>query len=968
MAPGLDAWKNISTRLHKFRNRRGHDSTEDKQLLDKTTALATTSKSAGPAQSEKAPEVSSQPSTAVTLQEDLGLPKPSLQNPLENKAGTSAMSSSPLFVGHSKESHAGKASYARTSDSTLSHEPTIDDHPLGSQYNPIDLTTNTSFDQTYESFPFYDHSTPSFQEPNMSTKTYPKLPSGYPSIFTNPSLPPSVYPTTLSAQNVPLPTQPWNFAGLASGNFVPAPLPGYLPPHGIWANSQIPPTVCPWFKQAKLYGSHLPALEPAGGQNTLADMASAQFEGSSWDHKKSNPLIHLQSNHASEASGQAVDADSPEEIREPSVGPEQLPGDADAINLALKELEPLQRFVHGCLTRNCSKCTKNKTMDAKDVVKMTTGWARRAGIIVLGATCQNVFCTVSTCLGCGEPISFGMNASHTLEIPGANITVHWCCDSGRLGAIWALACGWDVSYKSQARSFKNVLARTHVKPASTSRSQSPQANAKGVGYGSSRPEFLPLRSQGTSRMTPRDTNTSQEHILQQAYFRLLAALLPSNKRKTAFDASPPDFLLHMLSRSPLLEKAAIMLSNDSIGEISRQYQLYDAMLGLFDALGSHPSTATLVYNDRNLYYAKGGSLLEVSMGPVEGNGRIVVRDTGRPLIALLRNLATQSQTVLRHAQGNQMEFHSREGVELLKLSQRLSEISTQHMANMHQLQTSMEITDNSLRINFSEWHRENCVRDVPDETIMRDFACVRGAALGGMFTANPAHGRMKRLITELSTLQTSLPEGIFIYYGSSRLDIMKVLIIGPKNTPYEHGLFEFDLWCPMDYPNSPPKMTFRTTNGGRTRFNPNLYEDGKICLSLLGTWSGEPWRASQSTLLQVLVSIQSMILCEQPWYNEPGREDYENKAQSARYNNDVRTWTMQYALLPWINATGTHNTDQGATTTASIWQETAQLYLRANGKDILHSSKQASLKSKKSALLAAVKHISTSLQEKGYLD
>ncbi|OTA76487.1 hypothetical protein M434DRAFT_42482, partial [Hypoxylon sp. CO27-5] len=149
---------------------------------------------------------------------------------------------------------------------------------------------------------------------------------------------------------------------------------------------------------------------------------------------------------------------------------------------------------------------------------------------------------------------------------------------------------------------------------------------------------------------------------------------------------------------------------------------------------------------------------------------------------------------------------------------------------------------------------------------------------------------------ELSTLQTSLPEGIFIYHGSSRLDVMKILIIGPKHTPYEHGLFEFDLWCPMDYPNSPPKMKFRTTNGGRTRFNPNLYEDGKICLSLLGTWSGEPWRASQSTLLQVLVSIQSMILCEQPWYNEPGREDYENKAQSAKYNNDVRTWTMQYAL------------------------------------------------------------------------
>ena len=54
------------------------------------------------------------------------------------------------------------------------------------------------------------------------------------------------------------------------------------------------------------------------------------------------------------------------------------------------------------------------------------------------------------------------------------------------------------------------------------------------------------------------------------------------------------------------------------------------------------------------------------------------------------------------------------------------------------------------------------------------------------------------------------------------------------------------------------------------RFNPNLYNCGKVCLSLLGTWPGRPeeqW-TSQSTLLQVLVSIQSMILVELPYFNE----------------------------------------------------------------------------------------------------
>ena len=39
------------------------------------------------------------------------------------------------------------------------------------------------------------------------------------------------------------------------------------------------------------------------------------------------------------------------------------------------------------------------------------------------------------------------------------------------------------------------------------------------------------------------------------------------------------------------------------------------------------------------------------------------------------------------------------------------------------------------------------------------------------------------------------------------------------------------------------------------RFNPNLYADGKVCLSLLGTWHGgdssEKWDPVQSNLMQV---------------------------------------------------------------------------------------------------------------------
>ena len=58
--------------------------------------------------------------------------------------------------------------------------------------------------------------------------------------------------------------------------------------------------------------------------------------------------------------------------------------------------------------------------------------------------------------------------------------------------------------------------------------------------------------------------------------------------------------------------------------------------------------------------------------------------------------------------------------------------------------------------------------------------------------------------------------------------------------------------------------------------NPNLYESGKVCLSLLNTWWGngcEKWGKSNSTMLQVLVSIQGLVLNDKPYFNEPANKN-----------------------------------------------------------------------------------------------
>ncbi|KAL3797082.1 hypothetical protein ACHAW5_007583 [Stephanodiscus triporus] len=160
------------------------------------------------------------------------------------------------------------------------------------------------------------------------------------------------------------------------------------------------------------------------------------------------------------------------------------------------------------------------------------------------------------------------------------------------------------------------------------------------------------------------------------------------------------------------------------------------------------------------------------------------------------------------------------------------------------------------------------------------------------------------LFKELVSYRTALP----VEYGSScfcrvinsRLDMVRVMITGPDESPYANGIFLFDVNLPSTYPRVSPKVQFLTTGGGSIRFNPNLYNDGKVCLSLLGTWSGPGWVSGQSTLLQVLISIQSLILVPDPYYNEPAWESSRGTAhgaaQSKAYNQKIRTHTLSTAI------------------------------------------------------------------------
>jgi ubiquitin-protein ligase len=172
-------------------------------------------------------------------------------------------------------------------------------------------------------------------------------------------------------------------------------------------------------------------------------------------------------------------------------------------------------------------------------------------------------------------------------------------------------------------------------------------------------------------------------------------------------------------------------------------------------------------------------------------------------------------------------------------------------------------------------------------------------------------GLLQRISKEIISLNTSLPVSvsstIWIKTMEDRFLYIQVMISGPEKTPYSGGLYLFDIYFPIEYPNVPPKVNLQTTGGGKVRFNPNLYNCGKVCLSLLGTWSGdnsEKWNPKVSTLLQVLISIQALILIDEPYFNEPG---YQNsmgtptgQAQSRAYNENIQKQNVRYAIIEQI--------------------------------------------------------------------
>ena len=154
---------------------------------------------------------------------------------------------------------------------------------------------------------------------------------------------------------------------------------------------------------------------------------------------------------------------------------------------------------------------------------------------------------------------------------------------------------------------------------------------------------------------------------------------------------------------------------------------------------------------------------------------------------------------------------------------------------------------------------------------------------------------IKRIINkDLKSIQNL--KNIYVEFDESNMMKAKAIIIGPKNTRYQDSILLFEIEFTKDYPYSPPNLKYISRNN--IRIHPNLYVNGKICLSFLGTWSGPKW-TSIMDISTILLSIQS-LLDENPLRNEPGYENIKGVLNDT-YNNIIDYNSINSLIIDQYN-------------------------------------------------------------------
>ena len=132
---------------------------------------------------------------------------------------------------------------------------------------------------------------------------------------------------------------------------------------------------------------------------------------------------------------------------------------------------------------------------------------------------------------------------------------------------------------------------------------------------------------------------------------------------------------------------------------------------------------------------------------------------------------------------------------------------------------------------------------------------------------------IKRLQAELKQMSKDPNYFFSVFPTKDNFYKWDVIMIGPPDTLFEGANIKAVIDFPQDYPNKAPQFKFVTP-----LYHPNIYPDGKVCISILhegvdefGYESlSERWNPSQS-VNSILISILSMLSA--PNFESPANVD-----------------------------------------------------------------------------------------------
>lgn len=144
---------------------------------------------------------------------------------------------------------------------------------------------------------------------------------------------------------------------------------------------------------------------------------------------------------------------------------------------------------------------------------------------------------------------------------------------------------------------------------------------------------------------------------------------------------------------------------------------------------------------------------------------------------------------------------------------------------------------------------------------------------------------LKRLQIEYKKYMEDTPEYYSIMMNEDNLYCWNIILFGPHDSIFEGGMFKCMILFPKTYPNNPPQFKFITP-----LFHPNIYPDGKVCISILHEGEdvygyesiSERWTPSQS-VNSILMSILSII-------NSPNFESPANIDASVMWKNNIKEY------------------------------------------------------------------------------